>query len=96
MDYQNMNTQHPVVIENKTGDVIILVDIPKIDEMFAWLREIDLQSGQYHIKLSPHCRFYTLNSKVSNKGTDLAGMSYIKFENIKGRGNIPAYQISRF
>ena len=38
---------------------------------------------------------HILNFKVNNWGTEIAGISYIKFEHMKGRANILTSHISR-
>ena len=59
MDYRVFNYLLPAVTQamgNKKG-ALALIPLPKIDELFALLKEakyyttIDLQSGYYHIKL---------------------------------------------
>ena len=62
MKYWKLNTQLSTVLGSKSPGAIMLVDIPKIDEMLAWLHSskfftsLDLRSGHYHIKLSPQTR----------------------------------------
>ena len=62
VNYRKLNLHFPTVHEKKSSGAITLVDIPKIDEMLAYLCEsnfftsLELRSRQYHIKLSSETR----------------------------------------
>ena len=63
----------PIVLGSKFSGAVMLIDIPKIDEMLAWLQSskyftsLDLRSGYYNIKLSPETNHRSAFTAILSK-----------------------------